>query len=544
MRILVGQLSPVVGDVPGNLALCLEAVDHARQAGCALVVLPELVLCGYPPRDLLERADLITACMAAATELVAASRGLVVVFGTPWRDAAGLRNSAVVAHDGHLVRVVHKTLLPTYDVFDEHRHFLAETDPRPVEVAGMRLGVTICEDIWHEPALFPHRTYPVDPIARMVDCDVVLNLSASPFHTGKGNTRLALVRKQAADAQAPLVYCNMVGGNDEILFDGQSLVVHPDGRLLLHGPQFQAGHLVVDLAGPEVGFHSRCFEEEVFDALVMGVRDYARRCGFRTGLVGLSGGIDSALVACVGAAALGPENMLAVGMPGPFSSEGSITDARALAENLGIRFELLPIGDIHQASLQTLAPLFVGLAADVTEENLQARARGMLLMALSNKLGNLLLTTGNKSEVAVGYCTLYGDMCGGLAVISDVFKTDVYRVSRWLNRDRELIPRATLHKPPSAELAPGQLDQDSLPPYPELDAILRMYVEELVDPAEIVARGHDAALVRKVVKLVVRSEYKRWQMAPGLRVTSKAFGSGRRIPLAQRWHTPTGGLPD
>jgi len=543
VKVLLGQLSPVIGDVQGNLALCLDALTAARHAGCTLVVLPELVLCGYPPRDLLERADLIAACMAASADLVAASQGLIVVFGTPWRDEKGLRNSAVVAHDGRRVTVVHKTLLPTYDVFDEHRHFEAETDPHPVEVAGLRLGVTVCEDIWHEPALFPHRTYSVDPIGRMTGCDLILNLSASPFHTGKGHTRLALVRKQAANAGAPLLYCNMVGGNDELLFDGQSLVVHPDGRLLLQGPQFEAGHLVVDLDGPEVPFHSRCFEQEVFDALVMGVRDYARRCGFGKGLVGLSGGIDSALVLCVAAAALGPEHLLAVGMPGPYSSAGSIEDAAALAAHLDVPFTLLPIGDIHHAYLETLAPLFTGLAPDVTEENLQARARGSLLMAISNKLGSLLLTTGNKSEVAVGYCTLYGDMCGGLAVISDVFKTDVYRVARWLNRDRELIPDSTLTKPPSAELAPGQADQDSLPPYPVLDAILRMYVEELVDPQEIVARGYDAALVRRVVRMVVRSEYKRWQMAPGLRVTSKAFGSGRRIPLAQRWHTPSGGLP-
>ncbi len=545
MKLLLGQVSPVIGDVQGNLAQCLAAVQEGRAAGCGLVVLPELVLSGYPPRDLLERADLVAACRAAAMDLVAASRGgLIVVFGVPWRDTEGLRNAAVVAHDGRLVRVVYKSLLPTYDIFDEDRYFEPEVDPHPVEVAGLRLGVTICEDIWHEPALFPHRVYDVDPIGCMVDCDVVLNLSASPFHTGKAHTRLALVRKQAADAQAPLVYCNMVGGNDELLFDGQSLVVSADGRLLLQGPQFETAHLVVDLDGPDVAFASPGFEAEVFGALVMGVRDYAARCGFTRALVGLSGGIDSALVACVGAAALGPENLLTVGMPGPFSSQGSIDDARALAAGLGARFELLPIGGIHDAYLDTLSGLFAGCTPDVTEENLQARARGALLMAVSNKFGNLLLTTGNKSEVAVGYCTLYGDMCGGLAVISDVFKTDVYRVCRWLNRDGELIPESTLTKPPSAELAPDQTDQDSLPPYPLLDAILRMYVEELIDPVEIVARGHDAALVRRIVRMVVRSEYKRWQMPPGLRVTSKAFGSGRRIPLAQRWHTPAGGLPD
>ncbi|RME25803.1 MAG: NAD+ synthase [Deltaproteobacteria bacterium] len=545
MKLLLGQVSPVIGDVQGNLARCLAAVEEARAAGCRLVVLPELVLSGYPPRDLLERADLVAACRAAAMDLVAASHGgLIVVFGVPWRDDEGLRNAAIVAWDGRLVRVVCKSLLPTYDVFDEHRYFVAEEDPHPVEVAGLRLGVTICEDIWHEPALFPHRTYDIDPIDCMVDCDLVLNLSASPFHTGKAHTRLALVRKQAADARAPLVYCNQVGGNDELLFDGQSLVVTADGRLLVQGPQFQSAHLVVDLDGPEVPFHSPGFEAEVFGALVMGVRDYATRCGFSRALVGLSGGIDSALVACVAAEALGSENLWTIGMPGPFSSQGSIDDAAALAANLGVRFDLLPIHGVYDAYLDTLAGLFAGRDRDVTEENLQARTRGALLMAVSNKFGHLLLTTGNKSELAVGYCTLYGDMCGGLAVISDLFKTDVYRVCRWLNRDGPRIPESILTKPPSAELAPGQTDQDSLPPYPVLDAILRMYIEELIDPVEIVARGHDPALVRRVVSMVVRSEYKRWQMPPGLRVTSKAFGSGRRIPLAQRWHTAGGGLPN
>jgi len=546
VKILVGQASPVIGDIQGNLAQCLAAVQAASDQGCALVVLPELVLCGYPPRDLLERHDLITACAKAAETLIAASTGLIVVFGTPWQDQAGLHNSGVVAYDGRLVRVVHKTLLPTYDVFDEDRYFVAEPDPHPVDVAGIRLGVTICEDIWHEPALFPHSRYAIDPIDHMTDCDLILNLSASPFHTGKGHTRLSLIRKQAADAGAVLVYCNMVGGNDELLFDGQSMVVHPDGRLLLQGPQFQPANLAIDLgdeaSGTDLAYQSAAFEAEVYGALVMGVRDYARRCGFKTALVGLSGGVDSALVACIGAAALGPENVLAVGMPGPFSSPGSIDDARELADHLGLRFEILPIGDSFDAFQNILAPIFAGRASDVTEENLQARIRGTLLMALSNKLGPLLLTTGNKSEVAVGYCTLYGDMCGGLAVISDVFKTDIYRVCRWLNRDSELIPRSTLTKPPSAELAPGQKDQDTLPPYAELDAILRMYVEELMDPKDIVARGHPRQIVQRIVGLVVRSEYKRWQMAPGLRVTSKAFGSGRRLPLAQQWHSRHTGL--
>lgn len=542
MKILVGQVSPVIGDVLGNEALCLESIAAARRGGCGLVVLPELVLCGYPPRDLLERRDLVQACMAAAGRLVAQSQGLILVFGTPWQDEVGLRNSAVVAQDGRLVRVVHKSLLPTYDVFDEHRHFMPERDPRPVQLPGLLLGVTVCEDLWNEPELFPNRQYELDPIVAMVGCDLLLNLSASPFHVGKGQTRLALVRKQAADAGAPLVYCNAVGGNDELLFDGQSLVVQADGRLLCQGPQFQAAMIEVEIEGPTAAFRAPCFEEEVHGALVMGVQDYARRCGFRQALIGLSGGIDSALVACIAVDALGADNIMGIGMPGPYSSEGSVLDARRLAENLGMRFELLPIDEVFEAHRRALAPLFAGMASDVTEENLQARARGTTLMAISNKLGHLLLTTGNKSEVAVGYCTLYGDMCGGLAVISDLFKTDVYRLSRWLNREGERIPLATLTKPPSAELALDQKDQDSLPPYELLDALLRLYVEELVDPEELVARGFDKALVGRVVRMVVRSEYKRWQMAPGLRISAKAFGSGRRIPLAQRWHL-TGSPP-
>ncbi len=536
MRVLVGQCSPVLGDVAGNLSLCRAALAEARAQGCAILVLPELVLSGYPPRDLLDRGDFVQACMAAARELAAASTGLVVVFGTPWRDEAGLRNSAVVACDGRVAAVVHKSLLPTYDVFDEHRHFVPERDPRPVELPGLKLGVTICEDIWHEPALFPNRRYDIDPIAAMVGCDLVLNLSASPLHIGKGSTRLALVQTQARDAGAPLIYCNAVGGNDELLFDGQSLAVGADGRLLFQGPSFQPGHFVVETTGPAVPFRAPGFEEEAVGALVMGLRDYAARTGFRSCLLGLSGGIDSALVACLAVEALGPEAVLGVAMPGPYSSEGSVRDARALAENLGIELRVLPITEVCAAWGRALSPHIDLPPGGLTEQNLQARARGTALMAISNQEGRLLLTTGNKSEVAVGYCTLYGDMCGGLAVISDVYKTDVYRLARWLNRDRERIPEATLRKPPSAELAPGQLDQDSLPPYDQLDHVLRLYVEELVDPAELVARGLDPALVDRVIRLVVRSEHKRWQMAPGLRISAKAFGSGRRLPLAQRWH--------
>lgn len=529
-------MSPVVGDVEGNVRLLEAGVRAAAEAGVRVYLSPELAVSGYPPRDLLAHRDFIAACRAGAERVARATAGtgVIAVYGAPW-ESAGLRNSAVIARDGRVVAVRHKSLLPNYDVFDEVRYFAAETAPRPVEVDGLRLGVSICEDIWNEPSISGVH-YPVDPVERLADVDVHLNLSASPFHAGKSATRVELLRRQAMQGRSPLVYCNQVGGNDELVFDGASLVVDAAGALRFQAPAFVAGRHVVDLADPVVAPRHAGWEDEVLAALVLGTRDYARRTGFTRALVGLSGGIDSALVAVVAARALGPENVWGVGLPGPYSSEGSITDARALAANLGLRFDILPIGAVHDAFLGALAPAFAGTRPDVTEENLQSRVRGTMLMALSNKFGHLLLTTGNKSEMATGYCTLYGDMNGGLAVLVDVFKTDVYRLARHVNREREIIPRSTLEKPPSAELAPGQTDQDSLPPYEVLDAVLRRYLEDGEEPASIVASGFDAALVRRVVRMVERSEFKRWQAAPGLRVTSRAFGVGRRIPLAQRWH--------
>jgi NAD+ synthase (glutamine-hydrolysing) len=535
-RILLAQSAPVVGDVEGNLALCRAALAEGKARNVDLVLLTELVLSGYPPRDLLERDELVASCLAAAEALTRATAdGPAIMFGLPIADGGRLYNAAWIAHRGRTVAVARKCLLPVYDVFDEGRYFTPGEAPTIVELDGTRIGVTICEDIWNDREVFPDTPYVLDPVTQLAGVDLIVNLSASPFHAGKNATRLQLVRAKARQAGAPLVYCNMVGGNDELLFDGASLAVRPDGAIFAQGPAFQSALLEVDLAAPTIPFEARSFEEEVTDALVMGVRDYAARCGFRTAVVGLSGGIDSAVVAAIAAKALGPQSVFGVGMPGPFSSPGSVTDAEALAKNLGIGFTLVPIGEIHDAFLRTLAPALAGRKPDVTEENLQARARGTVLMALSNKFGHLLLTTGNKSELAVGYCTLYGDMNGGLAVISDVFKTDVYRIARWLNREREVIPLATIEKPPSAELAAGQKDQDSLPPYEVLDAILRLYVEGIVEPDRIVERGHDRATVDRVVRLVERSEYKRWQAAPGLRVSPKAFGIGRRIPLAKDW---------
>jgi NAD+ synthetase len=533
-RVALAQLSPVVGDVRGNGDACIGAIRAAHQAGAEVVVATELALSGYPPRDLLERADLVRACREEAARVAAATEGITAIYGAPWVDG-GLRNAAIVARDGAVVATRYKTLLPTYDVFDEARWFVPAAKNAPLEIAGRTVGITVCEDLWFDVAA---RRYPVDPVDALVGVDVLVNLSASPFHAGKARFRRELLGRKARQARAPVAFCNQVGGNDELLFDGNSMVVDATGALLARAPAFSEGVVVVELEGgglAEAGALDMGLQEEVVEALTMGIRDYARRTGFRKALIGLSGGIDSALVAVLAVRALGAENVLGIGMPGPYSSEGSVTDARALATNLGIEFQLVPIGAIHAAFTTALAHMFAGRPSDVTEENLQARARGTLLMAISNKLGHLLLSTGNKSEMAVGYCTLYGDMNGGLAVIGDVFKTEVYALCRWLNREREVIPQPTIDKPPSAELAPGQFDQQSLPPYPVLDAILRKLVEGQEAPAQVAGEGFDPALVARIARMVARSEYKRWQAAPVLRVSPRAFGTGRGIPLAQRW---------
>ncbi len=538
MRALLAQVSPVVGAIRANLGLVLDALARGRAAHADLVVLPELVLSGYPPRDLLNYGGFVSACEAAAAEAVVATEGggPILVFGAPTRDGEGLRNSAIVAQDGRVVAVRHKALLPNYDIFDETRYFVPETHVRPVRVGRARLGITLCEDIWNAPDLFPRHRYTQDPVADLAGCDVLVNLSASPFHAGKGMLRRALVRGKAVRARAPLLFVNQVGGNDELVFDGHSLAVDAYGGLLGEAASFAPDHVLVDTGATGAGEpRDLPFEQEVVEALTLGIRDYAARCGFRSAVLGLSGGVDSAVVCALAARALGPANVLGVAMPGPYSSPISLEDARELARHLGTGFLVLPIQGPYEALRATLAERFADRSFDVAEENLQARVRGALVMALSNKEGHLVLTTGNKSEAAVGYCTLYGDMAGGLAVISDVFKTDVYRLARWLDRDEEVIPRRILERPPSAELAPDQEDERSLMPYSVLDAILRLYLEDEVDPADIVARGHDPVAVHRVVRLVAGSEYKRWQAAPGLRVTPHAFGTGRRVPLAQQW---------
>lgn len=539
MRVLAVQAAPVVGDVAGNTVLVLDGIARARAADARVVVFPELVLSGYPPRDLLDRPDFRGACRAAAERVAAATPpGLIVVYGCPWVDG-GLRNSAIIATGGRIVAMRHKALLPAYDVFDEPRWFVPGSAQGPIEVDGLRLGVLVCEDAWNAPDFVPDRGYTADPVAALRGADLVVNLSASPFDVEKLALRHLVMAHQAVRIGAPYVYCNQLGSNDELVFDGASFACAPDGTIIAQAEPFDGVDLLVETdSRAPVSWTPAPPIERVRRALVWGTRDYASRCGFRTAVLGLSGGIDSAVVACIAAEALGAENVLAVGMPGPYSSEGSVSDARALADSLGCRWEMLPIGAGFDALKATLAPVLARTprgTSDVTEENLQSRIRGTLLMGVSNREGRLLLTTGNKSEVAVGYCTIYGDMNGGLAPIADLWKTEVYALATHLNTTRARIPLSTITKPPSAELAPGQTDQDTLPPYAELDAILRLHVEDCLGPDAIVAYGHRQELVARVLGMVRRAEHKRWQAAPGLRVSPRAFGVGRRLPLANAW---------
>ena len=563
MRVRLAQLNPTIAHLDANLAAIAAACERARQSGDDAVLTPELALCGYPPLDLLERPSFLQASVERLPALCEASRGLLLVVGAAVPAAwAGLpearraaANVALILVDGVHVATVAKRLLPTYDVFDEDRWFAAGTQVGAVDVTlasgrRVRLGVTICEDIWSGEDDGPQR-YACDPVAEVAaaGAEVMLNLSASPFDLGKAARRLQLVRDLAEAHRLPVAYCNQVGGNDQLIFDGRSFAVGAEGQLLAAARAFEADEVVVDLAhgvaiaGPAEVPPLFCPERarEARAALVLGVRDYVRKCGFRQVLLGLSGGIDSALVAAVAVEALGPDAVFGVAMPGPYSSRGSVDDALALAEALGIRCPVVPIADPYQTLLQSLEPelqRWPGSPHDITIQNLQARLRGTTLMALSNRSGALLLTTGNKSELAVGYCTLYGDMNGGLAVIGDLPKMLVYAVAETYNQDveaegRTIIPTSTLTKPPSAELAPNQTDQDSLPPYPLLDALLEQYVERGVEAQGLVAQGFDPQVVAKVVRLVELSEFKRRQAAPVLRVTRKAFGAGRRIPLAR-----------
>ncbi|HUX45876.1 MAG TPA: NAD+ synthase, partial [Terracidiphilus sp.] len=542
VKIAIAQINPTVGDFTGNLERILSASRQAAEQGARLTVFSELAICGYPSADFLEKPSFLARCRTALDELAEATSGLstAVLVGVALAAEPGAGkpavNAAVLLDGGRLLLEQHKRLLPFYDVFDEQRYFSASRAQQVVDLDGVRLAVTICEDAWNDKNFWQHQLYAVDPMEDLMrqKPDIHINLSSSPFWHGKREVRRRMLSASARRHGIPVVMCNQVGGNDSLIFDGTSLALNAKGEVVAQAASFAEETLVLDpFAAAAIAVPAEDDTEAAYQSLVLGTRDYVRKCGFKQVLVALSGGVDSALVASIAAEALGAENVLAVGMPSPYSSEGSISDSRKLAENLGIRFELIGISGLFAEYNEALKPLFAGLAADLTEENIQSRIRGTLMMALSNKFSALVLTTGNKSEMAVGYCTLYGDMVGALAVIGDLVKTRVYAVCRWINREREVIPAAILEKPPSAELRPDQKDTDSLPPYEVLDPILEAYVERY-EAAEQIAEDHDLplALVQHVVRLVERSEYKRQQAAPVLKVTSKSFGMGRRFPIA------------
>ncbi len=545
MKVGLAQINTIVGDMEGNRALILDAYRRLVADGAELVVFPELAVCGYPPRDLLFKRRFVPDNLASLEAIAAEVGEIPAVVGfvdnNPAKRGRRFFNAAAWCHNGRVRHTARKCLLPTYDVFDEDRYFEAAAKPVVVDFSGARVGITVCEDIWTGPVVETSRHYRSDPLAQLAErgVDLVINLSASPWHYGKDSTRLQTVGQAAGRAGCPVVYVNAVGGNDELIFDGHSLVMRPGGELVGALAGFAPEVRVIDTGDGGGEAVADTFEQsecaDIHDALVLGLRDYARKSGFRRALVGLSGGIDSAITAALAAGALGAEQVTGISLPSPISSEHSRDDAAALARNLGIAYHTLPIGSVVEAAENTLQSLFEGRDRDVTEENIQARARGLLLMAVSNKFGALLLTTGNKSEIAVGYCTLYGDMAGGLAVISDLPKTKVFELARWMNREREIIPWNTIEKPPSAELRPDQKDEDSLPPYPVLDRILKLYVEEGHSSAEIIAEGIDEAAVRDIIRKVDLNEYKRKQAAPGLKISPLAFGVGRRIPIVQRY---------
>jgi NAD+ synthase/NAD+ synthase (glutamine-hydrolysing) len=543
VKIALGQINPTVGDFSGNAAKMIEFSRRAQANGSALILFPELSVCGYPPRDLVERHSFVRSNREAAEQIAAATLGIGVICGlvTPAESDTGksVMNSAALLMDGKIAFLQSKMLLPTYDVFDEMRNFAPAKKQDLFPFCHSQVALTICEDAWNDKLFWPKRLYTVDPIEALIRAggDLVLNISASPFWIGKREVRRDMLASIARQHKVPVAMVNQVGGNDSLLFDGSSLVLDPAGKVVAQASSFEEDLIYFDSNTLTGDLHHQLEGEEasVYAALVLGTRDYMHKCGFEKAIIGLSGGIDSALTAVIAAEAVGPSNVIGVGMPGPYSSAGSIDDARSLAENLGIRFELLPIQRPVEAYRQTLQAIFTHRKEDVTEENIQSRARGTLLMALSNKFGAIVLSTGNKSELGVGYCTLYGDMVGGLAVISDVPKTLVYRLSHYVNSRRAVIPRATLEKPPSAELRPDQKDSDSLPPYEILDAVLEDYVEDSHSVDRIASdRGFDIEVVRRVVRMVDRAEYKRQQAAPGIKISPKAFGYGRRLPIAAK----------
>jgi NAD+ synthase (glutamine-hydrolysing) len=543
VKIALGQINPTIGDFSGNSKKIVESARQAHALGAAMVLFPELAVCGYPPRDLLEKPAFVARSQQVVQEIAAAVPQITIVCGfvSPAKVETGksVMNSAAVLRDGAVQFVQSKMLLPTYDVFDELRYFDPAESQKLFLMGGKRLALTICEDAWNDKHFWHRRLYRVDPVDELLreGGNLVLNISASPFHLGKRELRHQMLATIARDNKVPVVFVNQVGGNDSLIFDGSSMVIAPDGRIVAQAKSFAEDLIVFDsetMQG-DIRRQTAAGDPSAYAALVLGTRDYVHKCGFRKAILGLSGGIDSALTAVIAVDALGKENVTGLAMPSQYSSEGSIKDARELACKLGIRFEVVPIGGIFETYRKALAPLFAGQREDVAEENIQSRIRGNILMAMSNKFGELVLTTGNKSELGVGYCTLYGDMVGGLGVISDVPKTMVYSLSRYVNSLRPVIPQSTLEKPPSAELRPGQQDSDTLPPYEILDNILEDYVEDYRTAEQIAAdRGYDVKLVRDVIRMIERSEYKRQQAAPGLKITRKAFGFGRRFPIAQK----------
>jgi NAD+ synthase (glutamine-hydrolysing) len=543
MKIALAQFNPTIGDFLGNAARILDLAGQAKQRGANLAVFTELCLCGYPPQDLLERPAFLDRNMDELKELASkVPLPCLVGYAGRVKSAAGksVANKAALLCGGRVVFEQSKMLLPTYDVFDESRYFQPADKQVVYSFQDEKLGITVCEDVWNDPNFWPTRLYERDPVLELSKqgISVLLNISASPYTIDKKNLRFEMLRAIAKKQRLPVVYVNQVGGDDNLVFDGASMAINPDGRVAAQALAFREDLVLFDTATGQGEIHKLPPSEiaYAYEALVTGTADYVRKCGFKKVLIGLSGGIDSAVVASIAVDALGAENVLGVSMPGPFSSAGSKNDAATLAKNLGIEFITLPISNVFEEYKRTLAPAFGNRPADVTEENIQARIRGNYLMALSNKFGSMVLSTGNKSELAVGYCTLYGDMAGGLAVISDVPKLMVYELANWINRERELIPPSTIEKEPSAELRPNQKDADSLPPYDVLDRILKAYIEDLHSPQEIADHYEfDIKMVRDIALLVDRTEYKRKQAAPGLKITSRAFGFGRPFPIAQKF---------
>ncbi len=541
MKIAIAQINTTVGDFAGNSDKIIDFWHQADKSGAEMVVFPELALCGYPPRDLLLKKTFLIENEVALEQL--ATRGgkavAVVGFASQNKNGSGrpAHNSAAVLQNGQILATRHKSLLPTYDVFDEDRYFQPAKSVEPIEVLNKKIGITICEDIWNDDVFIHDRRYdrkPADELAA-TGTELLLNLSASPWSLGKEHSRHVLLSQLSAKHCLPIVYCNLVGGNDELVFDGGSQYYNKHGVLGANAAMFAEELLIVDTEKTEPKSNNTEDDNaKIFCALSLGVKDYLHKCGFQSAVIGLSGGIDSAVTAAIAVEALGSENVRGVAMPSQYSSQGSLDDAESLAKALKIQYDIVPIEAVFEQLKSQLDVIFDGYAEDTTEENMQARIRGNILMSMSNKFGSLLLTTGNKSELAVGYCTLYGDMCGGLAVISDLPKTRVYSLAKWINRKQEIIPESTISKPPSAELRPDQIDQDSLPAYEVLDDILDSYIVNGSDTESIISSGHDSATVQRVIQLINNNEYKRRQAAPGIKVTSKAFGVGRRIPVAKR----------